>query len=61
MLLPEQKARLQIDQMLTAAGWVILEKSAINFAAGTGIAVPEYDTDIGPADYILFIDNLHGP
>jgi type I restriction enzyme, R subunit len=58
MILPEQKARLKIDEMLIASGWVIQEKSGINFSAGTGIAVCEYDTDIGPADYILFIDKI---
>ena len=30
----------------------------MNFSAGTGIAVCEYDTDRGPADYILFIDKI---
>ena len=58
MYLPEQKARLQIDAMLTASGWVVQQKNGINFSAGIGIAVCEYDTDIGPADYILFIDKV---
>ena len=37
---------------------MIQEKGSINFSAGVGIAVCEYDTDIGPADYILFIDKI---
>ena len=31
-------------------------KSKINLSAGLGVAVREYDTDVGPADYVLFID-----
>lgn len=53
---PEQRARDQIDRLLTAAGWVVQDKKAINFNAGQGIAVREYQTDIGPADYALFVD-----
>ena len=57
-LTPEQKARIAIDGMLTAAGWKVQHKSAINLGAGPGIAVREYDTDTGPADYILFLDRV---
>ena len=42
--------------MLEAAGWKVQDKNAINFNAGPGIAVREYQTDIGPADYVLFVD-----
>ena len=53
---PEQKARDSIDQRLAAAGWVVQDKAALDFNAGLGIAVREYQTDIGPADYVLFAD-----
>ncbi len=53
---PEQRARDQIDKLLTAAGWVVQDKKTINFNAGHGIAVREYQTDIGPADYALFVN-----
>ncbi len=53
---PEQKARDNIDRMLRAAGWVVQDKKHINFNAGPGVAVTEYQTDIGPADYVLFVD-----
>ncbi len=53
---PEQRARDQIDKLLTAAGWVVQGKKAIDFNAGPGIAVREYHTDVGPADYALFVD-----
>jgi type I restriction enzyme R subunit len=53
---PEQKARREIDAQLLAAGWIVQDKKAIDFNAGPGIAIREYQTDIGPADYVLFVD-----
>ena len=53
---PEQIARDRIDDRLRAAGWHVQDKDALDFNAGLGIAVREYQTDIGPADYVLFVD-----
>jgi type I restriction enzyme, R subunit len=53
---PEQRARDHIDQQLVAAGWVVQDNKAIDFSAAPGIAVREYQTDVGPADYVLFVD-----
>ncbi|MEX2523544.1 MAG: DEAD/DEAH box helicase family protein [Gammaproteobacteria bacterium] len=53
---PEQKARDRIDRQLAAAGWQVQDKNAIDFSAGRGQAVREYQTDAGPADYVLFVD-----
>jgi len=53
---PEQKARDNIDRMLFEAGWVVQPKSKVDLSAGKGVAVREYQTDVGPADYILFTD-----
>ncbi|MCB9269965.1 MAG: DEAD/DEAH box helicase family protein [Lewinellaceae bacterium] len=53
---PEQRARDNIDNMLSQAGWLVQSKNAVNLAAGPGIAVKEYSTDSGPADYVLFVD-----
>lgn len=53
---PEQIARDRIDAALVQSGWLIQDKKKINLAVGTGIAVREYQTDIGPADYVLFVD-----
>ncbi|MBI5901720.1 MAG: DEAD/DEAH box helicase family protein [Rhodocyclales bacterium] len=53
---PEQKARQLIDDKLTAAGWLIQDFRKINLAVGTGVAVREYPTDTGPADYVLFVN-----
>jgi len=53
---PEQKARDQIDRMLAASGWIIQDKSGLNPNVALGVAVREYPTDVGPADYVLFVD-----
>nr|WP_321483126.1 DEAD/DEAH box helicase family protein [uncultured Cohaesibacter sp.] len=53
---PEQIARDEIDKRLAAAGWSVQDNKAIDFNAGLGLAVREYQTDIGPADYVLFVD-----
>ena len=57
---PEQAARDNIDKMLSQAGWFVQDKKKIDFSAGLGIAVREYRTDVGPADYVLFIDKKPG-
>lgn len=53
---PEQKARDNIDQQLLACGWFIQSIKQVNLNAGIGIAVKEYLTDVGPADYVLFVE-----
>lgn len=53
---PEQIARDKIDAMLQQSGWKVQDRKSINWSAGLGIAVREYPTDIGPADYVLFVD-----
>ncbi len=53
---PEQSARDRIDEMLSQSGWFVQDEKKINFSAGLGVAVREYQTDVGPADYVLFVD-----
>lgn len=53
---PEQIARDNIDRQLIACGWVVQSKSKLNLNEGIGVAVREYQTDVGPADYVLFVD-----
>jgi type I restriction enzyme, R subunit len=53
---PEQLARDRIDQQLIACGWIIQNKTSINLHAGIGIAICEYSTAVGPADYVLFVN-----
>lgn len=52
---PESKARQQIDQKLEQAGWIVQDMKQVNLAAGVGVAVREFPTDGGPADYVLFV------
>ncbi len=53
---PEQIARDKIDKMLQLAGWVVQSKKKVDLSASQGVAVREYQTDVGPADYVLFVD-----
>jgi type I restriction enzyme R subunit len=53
---PEQLARDQIDKQLLSSGWVIQDKQRLNLAVGLGVAVREYSTEVGPADYVLFVN-----
>ena len=53
---PEAKARQQIDRKLEQVGWVVQDMNQLNLSAGVGVAVREYPTDTGPADYVLFVN-----
>ena len=52
----EQLARNAIDAQLTAAGWTVQSRAQLNFPAAPAIAVRKYPTDVGPADYVLFLN-----
>lgn len=56
MTTPEQKTRENIKRQLKQAGWIVRNYKAANPSVGLGIAVREYPTESGSADYILFID-----
>ncbi len=53
---PEQIARDKIDAMLIASGWIVQSKKDLNLNAGPGVAIREYQTNVGPADYALFVN-----
>jgi type I restriction enzyme R subunit len=53
---PEQNAREKIDQKLVVAGWVVQDMKQLNLGEAIGVAVREYPTDTGPADYVLFVN-----
>jgi type I restriction enzyme, R subunit len=53
---PEQIARDKIDQLLIQSGWLIQPNKALNLNAAFGVAVREYQTEVGLADYVLFVD-----
>ena len=53
---PEQLARDEIDRQLLATGWVIQNKKTFNLSANIGVAIRELQTSVGPADYVLFVN-----
>lgn len=54
---PEQQARQTIDRMLLSAGWFIQNIKQFNPSAGLGVAVIEYHTNNGLANYALFVEH----
>jgi type I restriction enzyme R subunit len=42
---PEQEARVQIDELLTQAGWAIQDMSQLNIVGSYGVAVREFPLD----------------
>jgi type I restriction enzyme R subunit len=53
---PEAEARLQIDALLTGAGWIVQNYKEVDFSAGRGIALREVPLKTGPCDYLLLVD-----
>jgi len=55
---PEARARKNIDQLLTAAGWVVQSRDEVNLTAGRGVAIREFPMKpgFGEADYLLYVD-----
>ena len=56
MTTPEERAREEIDALLTGAGWIVQDRHTTNLSAGPGIAVREFPLATGEADYLLFVD-----
>ena len=55
---PEQIARDTIDRKLIESGFAVQDRKKIDWRVSPGIAVREYPTDVGPADYVLFVDRV---
>lgn len=57
-LLPEQKAREKIDELLQKAGWVIQDMDNLDISASFWVAVREFPLKNwhGFADYLLYVD-----
>ncbi len=55
---PEARARKQIDEALTGAGWTLQDRDDMNLAAADAIAVREFRlaSGHGYVDYLLFLD-----
>jgi type I restriction enzyme R subunit len=56
---PEDRARQNIDRLLTEADWIVQDKRQANLTAGRGVAVREFPLKPGhgEADYLLFVDS----
>lgn len=52
----EEEVCVVIDNLLIEAGWFVQDVRKINLSVGRGIAVREFPTKSGPADYMLFVD-----
>lgn len=57
---PEQQARANIDKMLEQAGWKVQSKNKIDPGAGSGVAVREYQTDVGGNKSSISFTNEEG-
>ena len=57
-LTPEKRARQEIDDQLTAAGWFVQNYKAVDFSVGRGIALREVPLKTGPCDYLLLVDRI---
>jgi len=57
-LAAEQRARVRIDEQLTAAGWVVQDRREMNLFAAPGVAVREVvmAPGHGRVDYLLYVD-----
>ena len=53
---PEQLSRIEIDKLLASCGWIVQDRAKLNFSTGIGIAVREWPLQVGPVDYLLFVN-----
>jgi len=72
MTTPEARSRIEIDSLLTAAGWHVCDYRQANLHAARGVAIREFPLEAGhgDADYLFYTDgdaagvvpgNKHGP
>lgn len=54
----EEDARKYIDKLLTLADWAVQDMKDLNLGASLGVAIREFPTSKGPADYILFVNRV---
>ena len=54
----EAEARLEIDELLEAAGWQVQDAKSVNIHAARGVAIREFPLASGHgfADYLLYVD-----
>jgi type I restriction enzyme R subunit len=59
---PEDKARENIEKLLTQAGWAVRDQSDANILAYRGVAIRNFILKPGHgfADYLLYVDGRAG-
>jgi len=57
---PEDRARETIDNLLSAAGWIVQSRDEVNLSAGPGVAIRYFrmKSGHGEADYLLYVNGL---
>ncbi len=55
-MMPEERARQTIDELLAGAGWDVQDYQQRNLRAKLGVAVREFPLKTGFADYLLFVN-----
>jgi len=57
---PEDRARANIDGLLTEAGWDVQDRKAANLTASSGVAIHWFPmrSGHGTSDYMLFVDGM---
>jgi len=55
-LKPEERARRNIDSMLSSAGWSVQNLDEFDFSASKGVAIRDFSVGRDAADYLLFLD-----
>ena len=55
---PEERARVNIDDLLRQAGWAVQDAGSVDLYAADGVAVREFPlkSGHGKADYLLYVD-----
>ncbi len=52
----EDAARVKIDRLLEAAGWIVQDYKEFSLGAAQGVVVRDFPLQTGFADYMLFVD-----
>lgn len=54
----EARSRIEIDRLLTAAGWRVCGYRQVNLNAARGVAIREFPLEAGhgDADYLFYMD-----
>jgi len=60
-MIPEEKARQKIEQILQDAGWTLQDHKDLNLGASLGVAVREFPVSTGYADYSSKAHYVHIP